>query len=231
MHGKMPWRFLGRTFGVFWSHFGSHLGLTWVSLGSHLGLTWLGAFFCSAYSPTCRPFFFTCFSRSLSFGPVFTFVLFLVPFGLNLACFLECLGTLETELPCGREHDSHTLDFLFSGLISRPDFAADFFQTFRIFVHFGAPLRRPFGCPCPFRLGQVQTKVTQSSFTLYSPFIHPLFTLYSPFIHHLFTIYSPFIQHLFSHHSVIIQNISNVSYGFLWNSSLYFEIGPNKGIR
>ena len=159
MHGKMPWCFLGLTFGAFWSHFGSHLGLTWVSLG-------LEPFF-SAYSPTCRPFFFTCFSRSLSFGLVFTFVLFLVPFGLDLACFLECLGTLEIELPCGREHDSHTLDFLFSGLISRPDFAADFFKTFRIFVHFGAPLGRFFGCPCPFRLGQVQTKVIQFSLKHY----------------------------------------------------------------
>ena len=149
MHGKMPWCFLGLTFGVFWWHFGSHLGLTWVSLGSHLGLTWLGAFFCSAYSPTCRPFFFTCFSRSLSFGPVFTFVLFLVPFGLNLACFLGCLGTLETELPCRREHDSHTLDFLFSGLISRPDFAADFFKTFRILYISGLHLGSLLGALAP----------------------------------------------------------------------------------
>ena len=205
-----------RCLGVFWvsllAYFGDILGLTWVSLGSHLGLTWVSlgshlawSLFFSAYSPTCRPFFFTCFSRSLSFGLVFTFVLFLLPFGLDLACFLECLGTLEIELPCRREHDSHTLDFLFSGLISRPDFAADFFKTFRIFVHFGAPLGRPFGCPCPFRLGQVQTKVIQSSFTLYSPFIQPLFTLYSPFIHPLFTIYSPFIHHLFSLYSAIIQ--------------------------
>ena len=151
--------FFGRILGLTWVSLGSHLGLTWVSLGSHLA--W--SLFFSAYSPTCRPFFFTCFSRSLSFGLVFTFVLFLVPFGLDLACFLECLGTLEIELPCRREHDSHTLDFLFSGLISRPDFAADFFKTFRIFVHFGAPLGRPFGCPCPFRLGQVQTKVVQFS--------------------------------------------------------------------
>ena len=182
MHGKMPWCFLGLTFGVFWSHFGSHLGLTWgltwVSLGSHFA--W--SLFFSAYSPTCRPFFSTCFSRSLSFGLVFTFVLFLVPFGLDLACFLECLGTLEIELPCGREHDSHTLDFLFSGLISKPDFAADFFKTFRIFVHFGAPLGRPFGCPCPFRLGQVQTKVILFSFPIYSSFIPHLFPIYSAFI-------------------------------------------------
>ena len=41
-----------------------------------------------------------------------------------------------------------TLDLLFSGPISRPEFAADFFKTFCTFKHFGAlfgSLLGPFG--------------------------------------------------------------------------------------
>ena len=97
----------------------------------------------------------------------------------------------------GLMHDSHAVGLLFSGLISRPDFATDFFKTFRIFVHFGPPLGRPFGGPCPFRLGQVQTKVLQFSFLIYSSFIPHLFPIYSAFIQPLFSLYSAIIQWVF----------------------------------
>ena len=98
---------------------------------------------------------------------------------------------------------------------SRPDFATDFFKTFRIFVHFGAPLGRPFGCPCPFRLGQVQTV-----------FMLHLFCIYSAFILHLFCMYSAFIQPLFSHHSVIIQNILNVFMNYCEIVLYILRLGP-----
>ena len=76
-----------------------------------------------------------------------------------MACFLDCLGTLKVELPFIREHDSHAVALLFSGLISSPDFAADFLEAFRIFKLVGVPFGKPFGCPCPFKLGQTQTKM------------------------------------------------------------------------
>ena len=38
-----------------------------------------------------------------------------------------------------REYDSHTLDLLFSGPISRPDFAADFLKTVCTFKHMWLP--------------------------------------------------------------------------------------------
>ena len=37
------------------------------------------------------------------------------------------------------------MDLLFSGLISRPEFAADFCKTFGTFRHFGAPFGSPVG--------------------------------------------------------------------------------------
>ena len=39
-----------------------------------------------------------------------------------------------------REYDSHTLDLLFSGLISRPEFTAVLFKTFFTFVILGLHL-------------------------------------------------------------------------------------------
>ena len=62
-----------------------------------------------------------------------------------MACFLEGLGTSKMEPERWQGYDSHTLDLLFSGLISRREFAAHFFKTFYTFRHFGVPFGRPFG--------------------------------------------------------------------------------------
>ena len=54
-------------------------------------------------------------------------------------------GNLENEPRTLTGYDSHTLDLLFSGPISRPEFAADFFKTFGTFRYFGFPFGTPFG--------------------------------------------------------------------------------------
>ena len=76
------------------------------------------------------------------------FLIFWAPFGIHLACFLESLGTSKMEPEHRREYDSHTLDFLFPGLNSRLEFAADFCKTFGTFSYLGLHLEgllAPFG--------------------------------------------------------------------------------------
>ena len=91
---------------------------------------------------------------------------FWVPFGIHLACFLECLGTLKIKPDSWREYDSHTLDLLFSGPISRPEFAADFSKTFCILsisgLHLGG-LLDPFGWKMEV-LKKRSTKNAETSF-------------------------------------------------------------------
>ena len=76
-----------------------------------------------------------------------------------MACFLDCLGTLKVELASTREHDSHAVDLLFSGLISRPDFAADFFETFRIFKFVGFHLGSRLGALAPSNWARLRRTV------------------------------------------------------------------------
>ena len=142
----------------------SVLALKWQVRLSHFVLTCsqlVHFSFCVCIFADLLAFFLCMFFSLLSFVFLFTFWWFWVPFGVHLACFLECLGTSKMEPERWWEYDSQTLDLLLSGLISRPDFATDFFKTFRIFKHFGAPVWRPFGCPCPFRLGPIWTYTEQ----------------------------------------------------------------------
>ena len=57
------------------------------------------------------------------------------------------------ELPCAWGHDSHTVDLLFSGLISRHDFAIDFFKTSHIFKLAKGSSWEAFWVPLPLQIG------------------------------------------------------------------------------
>ena len=111
---------------------------------------------------------FFMFSWLPKFLIVFKFCYFGLHLGLHLACFAECLGTFKIELERWREYDFHTQDLLFSGPISSPEFAADFFMIVSIFCYFGPPfgsrLLSPFGWKMEVRKEagkKVRQKVTR----------------------------------------------------------------------
>ena len=74
-----------------------------------------------------------------------TFCSFKVHSGSNLGGFLGCPGTLEISLKRWSEHNFHTLEAPFAGMISRLDLMSHFFPNFEISDVFLTPCGEHFG--------------------------------------------------------------------------------------